>query len=559
MKIRHIEIKNFRGIKEFSCGINSNFVCLIGAGDSCKSTILDAIDYALSPRWNLNIDDSDFYNQDVSQPIEIKLTLSDWDQGDDEVKKFLLEKNFGQYQCGIDSKDETIPEPEEGGLPTIVVILRVDESLEPKWCVSKGDEKSISASQRNIFGVSRIGMHLDSHFSWQKNSILTRLSNHKKENMNSTLATITRETKLKDIELEDCQKVEEQISEEVREIGVNIDALNSKLDIQRISFSSGALTLHQGNVPIRSLGDGSKKLITCAMQMLLNNGKNISLIDELEVGLEPHRIRGLLNKLKRSSQQVFITSHSPVVIRELNVRESELHVCKRDSNGKVTLTNFNSVENAQGALRSNAEAFLGRKIVVCEGATEIGCLRALDICKLRDGDTPVWSLSTAYFDAKGYGEIKKSATALQQAGYSVLIFCDNDVPKTIEELSELGITLIYWDKGNSIEQQLFMDVPWGSLSELVKFICKNNADLSADSIKNKVEAKMPSIKNLPVNIAEWVESTELRKALGESAKSDSWFKRIDLAEKVVEFVFPSLPDDTTMKKQLLRLWGWIQK
>jgi predicted ATP-dependent endonuclease of OLD family len=66
------------------------------------------------------------------------------------------------------------------------------------------------------------------------------------------------------------------------------------------------------------------------MQMKLHDGKNISLIDELEVGLEPHRIRGLIYKLKNSNQQIFTTTHSPVVIRELKVVENELYICKRD-------------------------------------------------------------------------------------------------------------------------------------------------------------------------------------------------------------------------------------
>ena len=52
MRIRHISIKNFRGIKELDWKVTGDFVCLIGPGDSTKSTILDAIECALYPRWN---------------------------------------------------------------------------------------------------------------------------------------------------------------------------------------------------------------------------------------------------------------------------------------------------------------------------------------------------------------------------------------------------------------------------------------------------------------------------------------------------------------------------
>lgn len=49
--------------------VTGNLICFIGAGDSTKSTILDAIEYALLPRWNVSFDDTDFYNLDVTNDI----------------------------------------------------------------------------------------------------------------------------------------------------------------------------------------------------------------------------------------------------------------------------------------------------------------------------------------------------------------------------------------------------------------------------------------------------------------------------------------------------------
>jgi putative ATP-dependent endonuclease of the OLD family len=40
-------------------------ICLIGPGDSTKTTILNAIEYALSPKWNLTFTDNDFYQSNV--------------------------------------------------------------------------------------------------------------------------------------------------------------------------------------------------------------------------------------------------------------------------------------------------------------------------------------------------------------------------------------------------------------------------------------------------------------------------------------------------------------
>jgi hypothetical protein len=50
-------------------------------------------------------------------------------------------------------------------------------------------------------------------------------------------------------------------------------------------MTAGAISLHDNHVPLRHKGNGSKRLIAAAMQIKLHGGKNIALIDELEVGL----------------------------------------------------------------------------------------------------------------------------------------------------------------------------------------------------------------------------------------------------------------------------------
>jgi hypothetical protein len=169
-----------------------------------------------------------------------------------------------------------------------------------------------------------------------------------------------------------CKAVADGVRVEAHKIGVNLAELTPRIDVQRQSIGAGVISLHEGQVPLRNKGSGSKRLVGAAMQMKLHNGKNIAVIDEIELGLEPHRIRGWLFKLKSSRQQVFATAHSPAVIRELDATKDELWVCKRDSAGIVTLKSLGTVPGIQGPARSNAESFLGNRIVACEGVTEIG-------------------------------------------------------------------------------------------------------------------------------------------------------------------------------------------
>jgi len=92
-------------------------------------------------------------------------------------------------------------------------------------------------------------------------------------------------------------------------------------------------------------------------------GKNISLIDELEVGLEPHRIRGLIYKLKNSKQQIFATTHSPVVKESLPSLTTSFMFVSAMQRATVSLESLAVVPAIQGQVRANAEAFLGSKIV----------------------------------------------------------------------------------------------------------------------------------------------------------------------------------------------------
>jgi hypothetical protein len=67
-RIRQIDIRNFRGIASLSWDPSPGINCLIGPGDSGKSTVLDAIDLCLGARRNVQFSDSDFHQLDIENP-----------------------------------------------------------------------------------------------------------------------------------------------------------------------------------------------------------------------------------------------------------------------------------------------------------------------------------------------------------------------------------------------------------------------------------------------------------------------------------------------------------
>ena len=120
MKVRHLRIRNFRGIKELSWHPGPGINCLIGPGDSSKSTILDALDLLLTARRSATFSDIDFHNLVVDEPIEISATLGELD---DELKNL---EAYGNYLGGYDAATKTIhDEPEQGSEVTLTVVLTV--------------------------------------------------------------------------------------------------------------------------------------------------------------------------------------------------------------------------------------------------------------------------------------------------------------------------------------------------------------------------------------------------------------------------------------------------
>ena len=99
-----------------------------------------------------------------------------------------------------------------------------------------------------------------------------------------------------------------------RSLGVNVAAAyKAHLDADAINVRLGGLSLHDGEMPLRQLGSGSKRILTTGLQTQILIAPHVTLFDEVEMGLEPHRIARLIEHLKAdTSGQYFLTTHSPV-------------------------------------------------------------------------------------------------------------------------------------------------------------------------------------------------------------------------------------------------------
>ena len=122
-KIHTLKIKNYRGIQKLEqVFADTNFVCLIGRGDSGKTTILQAINIVLYPNWNYTFSDTDFYNGEIDNPIEIEVSLYDL------PIELLTDSKFGLHKRLLNSDgkiiDDLSQEDSEDNKDILTIILK---------------------------------------------------------------------------------------------------------------------------------------------------------------------------------------------------------------------------------------------------------------------------------------------------------------------------------------------------------------------------------------------------------------------------------------------------
>jgi len=318
-KIHELKINNFRGVKNFSEKFSKDFICLLGRGDSGKTTILDAISYVLSPNWNLSFYDSDFFEVNVNNSIEIEVSLLDLPE------KLIREDKYGLYIRGLDNNGVIQDELRNSYEKVLTIKLEVKKDLEPQWFVinNRQEPKRISANDRAKFNVFMVSDYIDRHFSWSKGNPLysiLRESESSEDEKNSVIIDAIREAigKIGQDNFSQFKNVTDNIIIASADFGIDLSNAKTTIDFRDLYVKGGRTCLHDGYVPLRLKGKGTKRLISMAIQTILVQYGGIILIDEIEQGLEPDRVRNLIRSFKKDNLgQIFITTHSCEVITEL--------------------------------------------------------------------------------------------------------------------------------------------------------------------------------------------------------------------------------------------------
>lgn len=529
MRLRRLEITNFRGVKSLDWRHVGETAALVGVGDSGKSTILDAIERTLSPRWNVAFDDTDFWDLETVTPIVIRATITGL------APSFYRDSKFGLLLHGFDTTNcEAIRASGEGGEEhALVVELRVDASLEPVWTVldADGEKHAIMARDREALGMLRVGGYVDQHLGWSKGSVLTRLTDGG-DVVGAVLAEATRQARsgLKTDGLEKLSAAARKVEALGKNLGVAPrNTLVPHLDASSLSVAAGALSLHDGKVPTRRAGLGTRRLLAVAMQREAATQSGLTIVDEFEHGLEPHRIRRLLRVLRGRAPegdrlgkgQLILTTHSPTVLHELEA--AEVAITRRADNGTVTVRSLPAAIDY--ILKRTPQALLARRVIVAEGVTEVGLCQALD---------EAWTIETGgsfgyrgivVVDGRGGTQPAEIARHLAALGYEVALLIDSDAKAMASRAT--GAEVLAWPGGLCTEQRLAADLPEPAITKMAEVADERGGRGVRDALADELKVSRSALKE--GDPASWINAAGVaafRTAFGDVAKrkNQAWFK-----------------------------------
>lgn len=575
MRIRRIDIENFRGIKSASWRLPTSrrFSALIGPGDSTKTTVLTALERALHDRAGQSVLDTDFYNALVDQPIRIRVAV-------DELPDELIAMDaFGGFLAGIDGDGEWMHDPVDEAQRCVIVEYLVEADLEPVWQSYRppleglDDEEPhpIRARHRSRMTAYRIDDRIDAHLRWSRTSSLGKLTASRDDTRSTlTLAGRAARDAAAGAVTDALKNLAKDVQQEVQAIGTTEFAdLKPGLDVS-LTNTQGNLALFEGDVPLTNFGLGTRRLTGAATQQLANQGSTTLLVDEVEHGLEPHRLVHLLGHLRTSEafSQVFVTTHSPTALQHL---EPEELVMVRSTDGVTELRPLNDPVELRSLLKSSPEAFLSRRIVINEGKTEYGVvLEHLDLWNLGAYAESAPSAALGVVAIEGNGGTGSAAWAKQflHAGYEIVLFIDSDdeaANSLVPAIEAAGGTVVQWSGAHSIETAICSQLDEAGLTAFIEAALDvaDDQEGSAQSYAAKLVAKGAPAASAgadPLDVTTWAAAgvvlEKAREIVGLAAKGKdidkekAWFKRVDKGRRLGRFILetPALHTGEVMTK-----------
>lgn len=564
--IYRLSIERFRGIKALSWHPAKGVNVILGGGDVGKTTILDAIGLLLSPTNLTTLSDTDYYARNVEAGFVIQAVLAL------PPASGINHQPKASWPWDWDGSKAVVPGVDEGAATKSepVYCLRVcgtsDLELSYEVVQPDGITDNLPATLRRSIGLVRLSGddRNDRDLRLVQGSALDRLLSDRA--LRSRLASEFARNDVKGQLTEDKKEALEAL-----DLAFKAKSLPDRLDLAITAgqgLSIGALiglTAERERVqlPLPNWGAGTRRIaaLTIAEQ---NQGESpITLVDEVERGLEPYRQRSLIDKLQAGKSQVFVTTHSPSVISAA----SNAGIWYVDHTSKI-----GSLESTKIAKhrKSDPETFLARLTVVAEGATEVGFVTAL-LEKALSSSLEQHGVHVS--DGGGHETTLGLLEALADGGLRFGGFVDDEEgkhPERWEKVAErLGRLLFRWTSG-CLEKNLIEALPDDNLEGLLIDPADEKTGMRLRTLADRLgtqDKDFPTIKSaagaslrtliLAAALGNVPEDKSAEKKQYQSHAKD-WFKSAQGGHELAQKVF-SLGMWPTLQPQLMPFFNAVRK
>lgn len=461
--VKLLRIERYRGVRDLvwrpALGLN----VILGGGDSGKTTILDALALLFSPSGAIVIADTDYFGRRIAEGFMIEALISmPQSTGVSRQTKALFPWHW-------DGSDAVQPPAEDGPGAAFDPVYRLrvrgtaDLDLFYETIQPNGAADVYSVALRRSIGMVRLGGddRNDRDLRLVQGSALDRLLAD--PTLRSRLGALFADT-----------KVEEELKTEAK---ANLAQLDATFQERALPSGLGlGLNIGQGQtlnalialtaqrdgyeLPLTSWGAGTRRLAALAIAGAWREDAPLTLVDEIERGLEPYRQRAVVRELMTSGAQVFLTTHSPTAIRAAD-HAALWHLTPAGALGSL------DAQKTRAHQARDPELFLSRHGIIAEGKTEVGFVTALlvDILQINLDDHGL-----RVSDAVGNDTALDLLEALAEAGLPFAGFVDDEgrSPTRWARLkTALGPSLLQWSNG-CLEENVLQHVADNALMEFVR-------------------------------------------------------------------------------------------
>ncbi len=292
------------------------------ASTAGKTTLIEAIGLLLSPSNSVVLSESDFWHRKAEAGFRIRAVVS-----------LPASTEVGQqtkfaWPWQWDGKNAVPPVSPQGADDDIatadepVCCLQVCGTLELEinWeIVQPNDETDpLSVAVRRKIGLVRLASddRNDRDLRLVYGSALDRLLADK--GLGARVGRRVAETQLQEDLSEEAREALRELDERLKK-----ESLPHNLELGLTSsqgLSIGALTglfasrAENVSLPLASWGAGTRRMATLQIAAATESSTRISVVDEVERGLEPYRVRRLISTLQADASQSFVTTHSAIAI-----------------------------------------------------------------------------------------------------------------------------------------------------------------------------------------------------------------------------------------------------